>query len=387
MRIAMTLRLSSNLEWLMFRIRLLFVSLAAVTACSEDAIGPSPTPHAPASAVAIAAVPTAVMSGLNSPRGLSWGPEGALYVTEAGTNQITGACVPFLEGATVATKCYSGTGSVSRLWKETQTRVATGLPSTYIVQSGFASGPQDISLTGRGHATVAIGWGGLPSLRDDLDARAVAAGTLIQLRPSGGWRVVADVSAFEESANPAGGIVDSNPYGVLAEGGRTFVVDAGGNSLVEVRANGDISLIATFPTTSAPPPFNQSDAVPTRVKRGPDGALYVSTLSGVPFLAGSARIYRVQPGQSPTVYLGGFKTVTDFAFAPDGGVYVLQFATAPVFFGGTGALIHVAPNGTRTTITTDLFQPTGVVVGPDGSVYVSNRGTSSGNGEVLRITP
>jgi DNA-binding beta-propeller fold protein YncE len=95
----------------------------------------------------------------------------------------------------------------------------------------------------------------------------------------------------------------------------------------------------------------------------------------------------VQPGQSPTLYLGGFKTITDFAFAPDGGVYVLQFATAPVFFGGTGALIHVATNGTRTTITTDLLQPTGVVVGSDGSVYVSNRGTSSGNGEVLRIRP
>jgi hypothetical protein len=371
----------------MSRIPLLLVSLVAVAACSEDATGPASPSRAPASAVAITVVPTAVMTGLNSPRGLTWGPEGALYVTEAGTNQITGACIPFLEGATLSTKCYSGTGSVSRLWKGTQTRVATNLPSTYIVQSGFASGPQDISMTGRGHAMVAIGWGGLPSLRGDLDEAALAAGTLIQLQPSGGWRVVADVSAFEESANPAGGIVDSNPYGVLAESGQSFVVDAGGNSLMKVGANGDVSLVATFPTTAAPPPFNVSDAVPTRVKRGPDGALYVSTLSGAPFLAGTARIYRVEEGQSLTVYLGGFKTVTDFAFAPDGGVYVLQFATAAVFFGGTGALIHVAPNGTRTTITTDLFQPTGVVVGPDGSVYVSNRGTSSGNGEVLRIVP
>jgi hypothetical protein len=76
----------------------------------------------------------------------------------------------------------------------------------------------------------------------------------------------------------------------------------------------------------------------------------------------------VRPGQQPELYAGGFKTITEFAFAPDGGQYVLQFATAPVFFDGPGALIRVAPDGARSTITTDLFQPTGIVIGRDGSV-------------------
>jgi hypothetical protein len=372
----------------MSRAPLLLLSLTAISACSNDVSGPAATsPASPASAsVSVASTLTVVMTGLNSPRGLSWGPEGGLYVAEAGTSAINGACIPFLEGPTLNTKCYSGTGSVSRLWKGSQTRVATGLASTFIVQSGFASGPQDISFSGRGNAIVALGWGGDPALRPSLGAAANAAGSLIQLQPSGTWRIVADISAFEGATNPAGGPIDSNPYGVLAESGRTFVTDAGGNSLLEVAATGAVSLVALFPATAAPPPFNQSESVPTRVKRGADGALYVSTLTGAPFLAGSAVIYRVVPGQSPTVYLGGFKTITDFAFAPDGSVYVLQFATAPVFFGGPGALIHVATNGVRTPITTALFQPTGVVVGPDGSVYVSNRGTSTGNGEVLRIT-
>lgn len=328
-----------------------------------------------------------VMSGLNSPRGLDFGPEGGLYVAEAGTTQLNGDCVGFLEGTMPATKCWSGTGSVSRLWKGSQTRIVTGLPSTFIVASGFASGPQDISFAGRGHALVTLGWGGPPELRSDLGEAAELAGTLIQLQPSGTWRVVADVTAFEQSDNPAGGILDSNPYGVLAESGRTFVADAGGNSLVEVKANGKVSLVATFPGTASPPPFPPAEAVPTRVRRGPDGALYVSTLSGVPFVAGAAKIYRVVPGQAPAPYLEGFKAITDFAFTPDGGVYVLQFATDFLFFGGPGALIHVAPNGVRTTITTALFQPTGLLIGSDGSVYVSNRGTSSGGGEVLRITP
>lgn len=148
-----------------------------------------------------------------------------------------------------------------------------------------------------------------------------------------------------------------------------------------------MSLVATFPSTPAPPPFGQSEAVPTEVKRGPDGALYVSTLSGVPFLAGAAAIYRVVPGQAPQVYTGGFKTITDFDWGPDGSLYVVQFASSPVFFGGPGLLIRVAPDGTRTTISSALTSPTGVAVGSDGAIYVSNKGNPAGVGEVLRIVP
>jgi hypothetical protein len=367
---------------------LAFPTMAVVlaSACADEVAGPARVPTRPHAEVSPSAI-TSVMHGLDSPRGLAFGPEGGLYVAEAGTTQLGGACGPYLEGAQLATKCWSGSGSISRLWRGRQERIATGLPSTFVVESGLASGPQDISITGRGHALVAVGWGGPPQLRGVLGGDATQAGTIVQLEPSGVWRVVADIAAFEADNNPAGGPVDSNPYGVLAEPGRAFVVDAGGNSLLEVAANGRVSLVATFPRIAAPPPFNSTDAVPTRVRRGPDGALYVSTLSGAPFAIGSAAIYVVRPGQPPVVYAGGFKTITDFAFASDGGLYVLQYATGPMFFSGPGALIRVAPDGTRNTITTALSQPTGLAIGSDGSVYVSNRGGSSGIGEVLRITP
>lgn len=367
----------------MYKTQLLIVSLVLASACADDAAGPR-VPAGTRANVSASAI-TVVMSGLNSPRGLDFGPEGALYVAEAGTTQTSGACVPFMEGNVPSTKCFSATGSISRLWRNEQSRIATGLPSTYIVESAFASGPQDISFTGRGHASVVLGWGGGPNLRYDMGGSAVQAGTLIQLQPSGTWRVVADISAFEQSDNPAGGPVDSNPYGVLAEAGTVYVVDAGANALFEVSPNGDVALVTTFPSTPAPFPFVRSDAVPTRVNRGPDGALYVSTLSGAPFLQNAAAIYRVEPGQPAQLYAGGFKTITDFAFASDGSLYVLQFATAPVFFGGPGALIRVAPDGSRTLITNALFQPTGITIGADGAAYVSNRGASVGTGEVLRI--
>ncbi len=365
-------------------LRIIPLTLLTVAACTDapTALAPDRADNATASASM-----TVVMSNLNSPRGLEWGPEGGLYVAEAGTTASTGACTTVMDGARFITRCYSGTGSISRLWKGKQERVASGLPSTFLVQSGFASGPQDISFQGRGNGYVAIGWGGDPALRSALGEAAETAGTLIRLQPSGKWSVVADIAGFEGANNPAGGPVDSNPYGVLAEAGRQYVVDAGGNSLLEVTANGTISFITTFPSTPAPAPWMQAESVPTKVKRGPDGALYVSTLSGVPFLAGSAAIYRVVPGQAPQLHAGGFKTITDFDFGPDGSIYVVQFATAPIFFGGPGALIRVAPNGTRSTVTTDLFQPTGVAVGDDGNVYVSNKGTLPAVGEVLRIVP
>jgi len=157
-----------------------------------------------------------------------------------------------------------------------------------------------------------------------------------------------------------------------------------------VAANGDVSLVTTFAPLAAPAPFLRSDPVPTAVERGPDGALYVSQLTGVPFLAGSAGIYRVVPGQAPQLYAGDFKSINDFTFGEDGSIYLVEYASAPVFFGGPGRLIRVAPDGTRTLITTTLVRPTGVALGPEGELYVSQKaglGDLGGAGEVLRIEP
>jgi hypothetical protein len=358
--------------------------LALLTACSEQSTPTDSGATAAALVVPTASSVTVVMNSLNSPRGLAWGPEGALYVAEAGTNITNGPCIPAMEGATMVTRCFSGTGGVSRLWKGKQERVLSDLPSSYIVQSSFSSGPQAVAFQGRGNGYVLVGCGCDPADRASLGPAGPLFGTLLTFNPSGHWSVVADIAGFEAEHNPVGGPIDSNPYGLLVDGSRKYIVDAGGNSLLQLSQKGDITYLGTFPSTPAPPPFMQAEPVPTRVKRGPDGALYVSTLSGVPFLEGSAAIYRVVPGQPPELWLGGFKAITDFDFGVDGSVWVVQFATGPVFFGGPGVLIHVARSGARSIVASDLFHPTGVLAGPDGSVYVSNRGSFGSTGEVLR---
>src|SRR3989442_13745267 len=69
-------------------------------------------------ASASAATTTVVMSGLDNPRGLAFGAEGALYVAEAGQGG-SGPCA-VLRG--VIQSCYGATGAVSRLWMGQQDR-------------------------------------------------------------------------------------------------------------------------------------------------------------------------------------------------------------------------------------------------------------------------
>ena len=324
---------------------------------------------------------TVVMSGLDNPRGLAFGPEGALYVAEAGRGG-PGPCV-FLRGAP---QCYGPTGAVSRLWRGEQERVATGLPSYGTAAS--TTGPHDISLQGRGGAYVTIGLG-LEGLPRSALAVGDRFGWLVHVPASGRWRPVADIAAYEFAANPGGGPLDSNPYGLLAEPGRRVVADAGANALLRVAANGTVSTLAVFAARPNPTPIGPPfvDSVPTAVAVGPDGAYYVSELTGVPFAAGFANIYRVVPGHAPTVEWSGFTTVIDIAFGPDGSLYVLEHSTGPVFFALPGRLLKVAPDGTRTTVIDGLTRPGSVAVGPDGALYVSNQSISIGTGEVLRIEP
>jgi hypothetical protein len=329
---------------------------------------------------------TRIMQGLDNPRGLAFGPEGGLYVAEAGRGgPLSPLCYSHPDPG-IGFRCYGTSGAVSRYWHGKQERVVTGLPSlenpTF---AGPAAGPQHISFQGRGGMYVTIGFGGDPRQRTTLlPGVGSSFGQLLKIEPSGAWRSVADISAYEANANPDGAQIDSNPYGLLALPGHQLVTDAGGNSLLDVRANGSISTIAAFPKFGGA--FGPTDRVPTDVVLGPDGAYYVSTLSGVPFTPGSAVVFRVLPGAPPAIYAANLTQITDLAFGADGSLYVLQHASG-LFFGGLGSIVRFAPDGSRTTVDTQgrLNHPAGLVVGPDGALYVANFSTAPAVGEVLKI--
>ena len=191
-----------------------------------------------------------VASGLANPRGLNFGPEGGLYVAEAGTGG-TGPCIVNSNNQFV---CYGETGAITRITLggvPSQARLVTGLPSLAAPPGaagagGAALGPHDVEFQGRGNGFVTIGAALDPARRFNDTAHpefaAVGAnvGRLVRFQPNGKWSFAEDLSAFEEAANPDGGGFDSNPFGLLALPGRQVFTDAGGNSLNAVAANGSI---------------------------------------------------------------------------------------------------------------------------------------------------
>jgi hypothetical protein len=354
-------------------------------------------------AVAVLAIPTGlaqgqgdgfevVATGLDNPRGLAFGPGGALFVAEAGRGGPGPPCATAPPPPPGNVQCYGATGAVTRIRGGEQERIVDGLPSLAPPPGGDGveayAGPTDISFAGdRGFLVTGLGFH--PDVRSN------------ELRPVGGlfgwlWRFspgltrAADVAAFELT-NPDGGVVHSNPYAVLATPGAQYVVDAGGNSLLRV-VRGEVTLVAVFPARPTPPGGPPGppvfESVPDSIVLGPGGDLFVGEFTGFPFPVGAANVYRVSPGGDVEVYASGFTNIIDIAFDGAGNLYVLEFARNGLLSGDpTGALWRVTPEGTRTEIAVEgltLVSPGGLVVG-EGAVFVSNRSTSAGEGEVVRI--
>jgi hypothetical protein len=342
-----------------------------------------------------------IATGLNNPRGLSFGPEGGLYVAEAGSGG-SGPCIVNSNNVLV---CYGATGAITRITVDgvpSQTRIVTGLPSlasqTGAGAGSSATGAHDVEFQGRGNGFVTIGAALAPARRFNDTAHpefaAVGAefGRLVRFQPNGKWSFLEDLAGFEAVANPDLGALDSNPYGLLALPRRQVFTDAGGNSLNAVAANGSITNLAFFPNRTVSGSTFQ--AVPTSVAQGPDGQLYVGQLTGFPFPLGQANVYRVpSDGGTPEIYASGFTKIIDLAFGADGSLYVLQISStggAPPQ-GGTGSLIRLSPDATsRTTIVgpnEGLVAPGGIALDDDGSIYVTNFSVSPNAGTVVKIVP
>jgi hypothetical protein len=359
------------------------VAATLVIAACGDSSSTSAPDDAAARGTLASATTTVLLSGLDSPRGLAFGPEGALYVVEAGNGTINGPCIAVARGQL----CYSGTGGVTRYWKGQRERVVSGLPSQYNTTTLDVGGPHDIGFLGRGHAFVTIGLGNDPARRVEFGALGADLGHLIKLEPSGKWRAVADVSAVEAESNPAGGPIDSNPFGLLVEPGSRFVADAGGNSLIEIQADGSMSVVATFAPTSSPATVQHvgggADGGGTRARRRP--------------LREQAHRRAVRGGERRD-HAGGARRGADgvrgrlqddHRFRVRAGWIDVRHRVRV----GAGVLrrpwaAHARRSGRHAhRRERDAGVPDRRHGGPDGAVYVSNKGSVPGAGEVLRIVP
>ncbi len=343
---------------------------------------------------------TVVASGFHNPRGLAFGPQGRLYVAEAGLgagNRAAGV----VEG-------FGLTGQISQITglRSSSPRVrviATKLPSA--ANSDGVIGPSGIATQGEGNIFVQIG---LSQQQTGIPNNEI--GRLLRVARNGKVRTVANIGDFDyawsmqhqnlapHDFNPG----DSNPYGVLATARGEYVVDAGTNTLDWVSRSGQRKILAYFPNNT------MADATPTCVTRGPDGALYIGTLAFVDSLGSildphlpppnpSAVVYRVDPGAAdpdslPTVlslatpWATSLWPITGCA-ASRTTFYASQFISGVGQTGPFGDVVAIpfANPSQHTSLTNGMLAfPGGVAIGPDHHVYVANMSTSA-NGEVVRL--
>jgi hypothetical protein len=353
-----------------------------------------------------------VARGLDNPRHVAVGWAGDVYVAEAGRggdHARSRSCFDSAEGFA----CTGATGAVTRVsrhWKGyKQERVLKGLASFAPADGSNAIGPHGVYadllgllVTNGGPTAPTRGDPAVPVLRDPTLVKeepiSKLYGTLLRVHRPHHARVVADLWRFERDHNPdeavGNPLVDSNPVDVWSDHSSYVVADAGGNTLLRVNPGGRVRVLSLFPNIPTPSPFGTipMNAVPTGVVRGPDGAYYMSQLTGFPFPLGGAKVFRVDPRTgAATTYATGLTNAMDLAFGRDGTLYVLEIDHDSILGGARdGALLTVPRGGgaaRRVALPAGaLIEPGGLAVGHRGELYVSNHAREARVGEVLRIT-
>ncbi|MFB7892672.1 ScyD/ScyE family protein [Microbacterium sp. NPDC056044] len=350
----------------------------AVVSAGAPAVAADPPP--PVSSV--------VATGLDNPRQVSIGAGGTVYVAEAGTGGA-GPCLPNPEDPE-ASVCLGATGAVTQISRGTQTRIVTGLPSLAGADGSGATGPSAVSVRG-GNIAVLVGLGGNGESRALLGAGGAALGTVVTGRIGQPLTVAVDVTGYEDAVNPDGAQVDSNPSGFVdVNSKRWTIADAGANAIVTLGGNLADATVAVLPPTFGVPPWGgdpiPAEAVPTNVVVGPDGAYYVSQLLGFPFPAGKSSIWRIVPGQQPTVYATGLSNVTSLAWQHQT-LYAVQIKDAGFLDDSPpiGSLRKVVPGAAQhPAVLSGLFAPYGVAISGT-TAYVSTGAVLPGGGEVVSV--
>ena len=346
-----------------------------LAACLTAAAALAPSAHAQTPTF------TVVASSLNAPRGLAFGPDGILYVAEAGKGGTTATSPKDCEQVPPPIGPYTGgsTGRVSKIVGGKRVSLATGFASAQAA-TGDLLGIADVAfLDGELYALIA---GGGCSHGHPHAGNGVAR---VDLK-SGSWVVIANMSAYlTKSQNQTRYEAaddfepDGTAYSMIAHDGGLVVVEPNHGEILSVSRQGEIRRLLDVSAT-------EGHIVPTSIAFQ-QGAFYVGNLNLFPIDPDWARIltiandvqgHELAPGFSTQGYRvinskAGFTTVLSVKFGPDGLLYALELSDAEGYPGlGQGKVVRVTRAGDVEAVITGLNVPGGMTFGPDGDLYVSD---------------
>jgi hypothetical protein len=321
-------------------------------------------------------------SGFNNPRGLKFGPDGMLYVAEAGTGgsgSTVGQCTQVVPPVGPYTGSATG-GRISRVDSNgVRATVTDQLPSSNASEliGGDVEGVADVAFIGSTLYALVAGGGCSHGVAGHPNG-------VYRVSSDGSTSLVADLGAFQQShpvARPSAEDFepDGTPYSMIAANGALYALEPNHGELDRVTTSGSVSRVVDISAS-------QGHIVPTALAR--HGVFYVGNLNTFPIVPGSSKIMQITPsGQIHTVATG-LSTVLGLVVDNRERIYALETTTTAGFPApGAGAIVRIF-QGRKDTIVSGLDFPTGMTMGPDGALYVSANGfgpNAAGGGQVLRV--